>query len=69
MAEGQKSDPRLTEVVEDLLATLRGFIRKHRITHDEYRQAVGFMLETAAKDYVEKNQPWPKRSEPCDKSS
>jgi branched-chain amino acid transport system substrate-binding protein len=27
------------------------------------------MLEAAAKDYVEKNQPWPKRTEPCDKSS
>jgi branched-chain amino acid transport system substrate-binding protein len=27
------------------------------------------MLEAAAKDYVSKNQPWPKRSEPCDKSS
>jgi branched-chain amino acid transport system substrate-binding protein len=27
------------------------------------------MLEAAAKDYVSKNQPWPKRTEPCDKSS
>jgi branched-chain amino acid transport system substrate-binding protein len=27
------------------------------------------MLEAAAADYVSKNQPWPKRSEPCDKSS
>jgi branched-chain amino acid transport system substrate-binding protein len=27
------------------------------------------MLETAAKEYVDKNQPWPKRTEPCDKSS
>ena len=27
------------------------------------------MLEAAAKDYVSKNQPWPKRSEPCDKAS
>src|SRR5262249_52490348 len=26
------------------------------------------MLENAAKDYVTKNQPWPKRTEPCDKS-
>jgi catechol 1,2-dioxygenase len=42
----------LTEVVEDLLATLRGFIRKHHISHDEYRRAVGFMLETAAKDEI-----------------
>jgi branched-chain amino acid transport system substrate-binding protein len=27
------------------------------------------LLEAAAKDYVTKNQPWPKRTEPCDKSS
>lgn len=27
------------------------------------------MLEAASKDYVSKNQPWPKRSEPCDKAS
>ena len=27
------------------------------------------LLEAAAKDYVSKNQPWPKRTEPCDKPS
>ncbi len=27
------------------------------------------LLEAAAKDFVSKNQPWPKRTEPCDKSS
>jgi branched-chain amino acid transport system substrate-binding protein len=27
------------------------------------------LLDAAAKDYVTKNQPWPKRTEPCDKSS
>jgi branched-chain amino acid transport system substrate-binding protein len=27
------------------------------------------LLEEAAKDYVAKNQPWPARTEPCDKSS
>jgi branched-chain amino acid transport system substrate-binding protein len=27
------------------------------------------MLEAAAKDYVSKNQPWPARTEPCDKPS
>ena len=27
------------------------------------------MLEAAAKDYVSKNQPWPARTEPCDKST
>jgi len=27
------------------------------------------LIDAAAKDYVSKNQPWPKRSEVCDKSS
>ena len=27
------------------------------------------LLEVAAADYVSKNQPWPKRTEACDKSS
>ena len=27
------------------------------------------LLEAAAKDYVAKNQPWPVRTEPCDKST
>ena len=27
------------------------------------------MLEAASKDYVSKDPAWPKRSEPCDKSS
>ena len=52
MAPMQTGEPRLTEVVEDLLATLRAFIRKHHINHDEYRRAVGFMLETAAKGEI-----------------
>lgn len=33
------------------------------------KEKVRPLLEAAAKDYVTKNQPWPKRSEPCDKSS
>jgi catechol 1,2-dioxygenase len=45
-------DPRLTEVVNDLLETLRGFIRKNHISHDEYRRAIGFMLETAEKGEI-----------------
>jgi catechol 1,2-dioxygenase len=48
----QGGDPRLTEVVDDLLSTLRALIRKHHINHDEYRRAVGFMLETAAKSEI-----------------
>jgi branched-chain amino acid transport system substrate-binding protein len=27
------------------------------------------LLDAAARDYVTKNQPWPKRTEACDKSS
>jgi branched-chain amino acid transport system substrate-binding protein len=27
------------------------------------------LLDAAAQDYVTKNQPWPKRTEACDKSS
>jgi catechol 1,2-dioxygenase len=52
MAAAQDGDPRLTKVAEDLLATLRSFIRKHHITHDEYRKAVGFMMETATKGEI-----------------
>ena len=52
MAAIQGGDPRLTGVVEDLLTTLRGFIRKHHVSHDEYRRAVAFMLETAAKGEI-----------------
>ncbi len=33
------------------------------------KEKVRPMLEEAAKDYVSKNQPWPKRTEPCEKSS
>jgi catechol 1,2-dioxygenase len=52
MAAIHTGDPRLTEVAEDLFATLRSFIRKHQISHDEYRRAVGFMMETAAKGEI-----------------
>ena len=33
------------------------------------KETVRPMLEAAAKDYVSKNQPWPKRTETCDKAS
>lgn len=52
MARTETNDPRLTEVVDDLLATLRGFILKHRINHEEYRRAVAFMMDTAAKSEI-----------------
>ena len=52
MAAMRVHDPRLTEVFEDLLSTLRNFIRKHQVSHDEYRLAVGFVMETAAKGEI-----------------
>jgi branched-chain amino acid transport system substrate-binding protein len=33
------------------------------------KERVRPLLEAAATDYVSKNQPWPKRTEPCDKAS
>jgi catechol 1,2-dioxygenase len=44
--------PRLKKVFDQLLVTLREFIREHRINHDEYRQAVAFMLDTAQKGEI-----------------
>jgi len=40
-------NPRVIEVVSDVLAHLWELIRTHRIIHEEYRQAVGFFMETA----------------------
>lgn len=37
--------PRLNQVLDDLVTTLRAFIRKHHITHDEYRRAVALLTE------------------------
>ncbi|MGH7839100.1 MAG: dioxygenase, partial [Candidatus Binataceae bacterium] len=51
-AQTTVSNPRLKKVFDGLLVTLHRFIRDNRITHDEYRQAVGFMLETAAKGEI-----------------
>jgi len=39
--------PRLTPLVDGLVATLRAFIREQHLTHDEYRQAVAFLVQTA----------------------
>lgn len=37
------SDQRIVDVVEDLERTLLEFIRRHHITHEEYRQATGLL--------------------------
>jgi catechol 1,2-dioxygenase len=39
---------RLSELFEQLMGTLRSFIRENRITHDEYRRAVAFLSEVGA---------------------
>jgi len=37
--------PKLAEFFDDLIDETRTLIEKHRITHDEYRQMVGFLVE------------------------
>lgn len=37
---------RLTLIVDDLESLLLGFLRKHRITHDEYRLATQLLIDT-----------------------
>lgn len=44
--------PRLNEVFNKLLATLRNFIRENQITHEEYRRAVAFLSEVGQKGEV-----------------
>lgn len=41
---------RLQKVFDNLLTDLRQFIRDNKITHNEYRSAVAFLLETARAD-------------------
>jgi len=38
-------DPRLKDVFDDLVATLKGFIRKHRISYGEYHRALELLTE------------------------
>ncbi len=38
-------NPRLNYLFDELLGTLRSFIRKNHLTHEEYRQAVDFLTE------------------------
>src|SRR5689334_13171423 len=41
-------NPRLNYLFDDLVGTLRSFIRKNHLTHEEYRQAVAFLTEAGA---------------------
>lgn len=45
-------EPRLSEVFDKLLGTLRNFIRENRIAHEEYRRAVAFLTEVGQKGEV-----------------
>jgi len=45
-------NPRLNDVFDSLVQTLRSFVRKNRITRDEYRHAVAFLTEVGQKGEV-----------------
>ena len=45
-------NPRLNQLFDDLVGTLRAFIRKHHITHEEYRQAVACLHEAGEKGEI-----------------
>jgi catechol 1,2-dioxygenase len=45
-------NPRLKRLVDDLLDTVRAFIRDHQVTHEEYRQAAGFLNQVAEKGEI-----------------
>ena len=45
MSTSKDPTTRLNALFDGLMATLRDFIRDERVTHDEYRRAVGFLHE------------------------
>jgi len=49
-AKTSAAPSRLNEVFDDLISTLRAFIRKHHITHDEYRRAVALLTEAGKRE-------------------
>ncbi len=50
--ETKAANPRLNEVCDDLVATLKAFIRKHRIRYDEYHRALSFLSEAGDKQEI-----------------
>ncbi|MGD0073425.1 MAG: dioxygenase [Candidatus Binataceae bacterium] len=46
------ANPRLNEVCDDLVATLKAFVRKHRIRYDEYHRALRFLSEAGDKQEI-----------------
>jgi len=49
---GEARNPRLNQLFDDLVGTLRAFIRRHHITHEEYRQAVACLNEAGEKGEI-----------------
>jgi catechol 1,2-dioxygenase len=47
-----KEAPRLNQLFDNLVGTLRDFIRENRVTHEEYRRAVAFLTEAGAKGEI-----------------
>lgn len=45
-------NPRLNQLFDDLVGTLRTFIRNHHVTHEEYRQAVACLTEAGEKGEI-----------------
>ncbi len=44
----EAKNPRLNQLFDDLVGTLRAFIRKHHITHEEFRRTVAHLNEAGA---------------------
>ena len=49
---GEARNPRLNQLFDDLVGTLRAFIRRHHITHEEYRLAVACLNEAGEKGEI-----------------
>jgi catechol 1,2-dioxygenase len=45
-------NPRLNRVFDDLVDTLRNFIRKHNLTYEEYHRAIAFLAEAGEKGEI-----------------
>jgi catechol 1,2-dioxygenase len=45
----QFDKPRLNELFDDLNATLKGFIRKHHVTYEEFHRGLAFLTEVGEK--------------------
>ncbi len=45
-------NPRLNRVFDDLVETLRDFIRQHNLTYEEYHRAIAFLAEAGEKGEI-----------------